>query len=225
MDFSGTVLRLGRALNRLLGRASVGVGEEVPKGARQLLRRGVADGFVVNAHHRPQRTAAEAGHRLDSELAVRIRVGARSDVQVSAQGVFDAVGSRYMAGRAVADVDDVLADRRVPEHVVERRDTGNRGGRDLRVPADVIQRFARQIAVMILECLENRDCRVRRAAQPGDGLLRKPQVHFGCGVRRDYGGRAHGGEPPEAAAGFAPTQSRVLDVRITMTPDLNAGLA
>ena len=64
--------------------------------------------------------------RFEGELAVRIGVRARGNVQVTAQGVLDAFRAGHMAGGAVADVDDVLAHRLVPEHVVERGDAGDR---------------------------------------------------------------------------------------------------
>ena len=80
----------------------------------------VAVGHVVDLDHRGQRAAAEAGDLLDREQALGIGIAAAGDAEVAFQGVLHQFRAFHVASRAVADADDVLADRPVAELCVKR---------------------------------------------------------------------------------------------------------
>ena len=90
------------------------------------LRREPAVGDAVDLDHRGQRAAAQAGDLLDREQALGVGVVALGDAQVALQGVLDQLRALHVAGRAVADADDVLADRVVAELGVEGGDALDR---------------------------------------------------------------------------------------------------
>ena len=79
----------------------------------------VAVGHVVDLDDRGQRAAAEAGDLLDREQSLGIGIVAAADAEVTFQGVLHQFRAFHMAGRAVADADDVLADRPVAELCVK----------------------------------------------------------------------------------------------------------
>ena len=112
----------------------------VPEEIVQHLGHGLAGqmavGDAVDLHDRGQRAAAEAGDLLDGEQPLGVGVLALRELQVPAEGLLDQLGPFDVAGRAVADVDDVPADRPVAELVVEGGNAGDRGRRDLRQLAD-----------------------------------------------------------------------------------------
>src|SRR5664279_1224442 len=64
----------------------------------------------------------------------------------------------------------------MPEHVVEGRDPANRRRRNLRGSADAAQRLLRQVTVMVLQGLKDRDDRIGRATDPLHRLIHVFQV-------------------------------------------------
>ncbi len=168
--------RAGSADGWLGGNRALPARQEVADCARHLLGRRVADRLLLDPHHRGERAAAEAGDALDGEAPLGIGVRAFGNAQVAAQGVLDPFGAAHVAGRAVAHMDDVLAARLMPEHVVEGRDPANRRRRDLRGRADAPQRLLRQVAVMVLQGLKDRDDGVGRAPDALHGLIHVFQV-------------------------------------------------
>ena len=149
--------------------------------ARQFFGGHMAVGCLFHLQHRREGAAAQAGHRLDGELPVGIGVIAGRNAQPAAQGVFHPFSSGDVASRAPADAHDELADRLMPEHVVERRDAGEGGGCDLSRVAHAAQGFVRQIAVVLLQRLQNRNHRIGRASDPFHRLVGKGQVNVGHG--------------------------------------------
>ena len=84
-----------------------------------------------------------------------------------------------MAGRAVADADDVLADRPVAELRVESGNARDRSRRDLGQLADPLHRFAGQIAEMRLDRLEDGDDRLGAAPETFDSLIDELEIEVG----------------------------------------------
>lgn len=119
----------------------------------------------------------QAGHLFDGELSIEIRICARGNFQMPPQRVLDPLGARHVTRRAATDANDVLAGRLHAEHVVERSDAGDGGGRDIALVANMAQRLLRQIAVVLLQRLQNRDHRIRVAPDACHGLLGKCQIN------------------------------------------------
>ena len=138
LDLGTSVTLCGGANDWLGGSGGLPARQEVANGGWHFLGRGKADRFILNPHYGSQRAAAQAGDPLDSESSLSIGVRALGDMQVAAQGVLDPFGAAHVAGGAVAHMDDVLAARLVPEHVVESRDPADRRRRDLRGRADTL---------------------------------------------------------------------------------------
>ena len=160
-----------------------------------------AVGDAVDLDHRGQRAAAEAGHLLDREQPFG-SVSPPGDPEVPLQGVLDQLGALHVAGRAVADADDVLADRLVAELRVEGGHALDRRRRDLGQPAHPLQGLAGQIAIVRLDRLEDRDHRLGATSQPLDGLVDELEiavVHSHAGWVNDRGGPgcivSHGRRP------------------------------
>ena len=103
------------------------LGSRTPSSASQ--RRGgrePAGRLVVDHQHRRQAAAAQAGHFVDREHAAADRCRRRPGIaQVPAQFFGDLPRAGHVARRAVADPDDVLADRRAAE-LARRRTTCRR---------------------------------------------------------------------------------------------------
>ena len=136
---------------------------------------------LVDFDHRRERATAEAGDRLHGEFAPGVGVVAFRDVQVPPQRVLHARRAGDMAGRAPADAHHRFAHRLVPEHVVERGDTFEGRGRDLRRLANTFEGLLRQVAVMILHGLENRDQRLGAAPDARHRLINKWKIKIGHG--------------------------------------------
>src|ERR1019366_7489415 len=158
------------------GRSVLPARQEVANGAWHLFGRRVADRLILDPHYRSERAAAEAGDAFNSEPPLGIGVRALGNAQVAAQRVLDPLGPAHVAGRAVANMDNVFAARRMPEHVVEGRDPANRCRRDLRSRANALQRLLRQVAVMVLQRLKDRDDPIGRAADALPRLIHVFQV-------------------------------------------------
>ena len=102
-----------------------------------LVRGETAVGLVADAHDGGLRAGAHAGDGRQRELHVRGRL-AVGDPEFFLQSLGDLHRPRDVAGGAVADVDDVLADRREPELVVEARDAVDLAERDAGLQADLL---------------------------------------------------------------------------------------
>ena len=139
LDLGAAIAACGGADGWFGGDCALPARQEIADRARHLLGRRVANRLLLDPHHRRERAAAEAGDPLDGESPLGIGVRALGNAQVAAQRVLDPLRPAHVAGRAVAHVDDVLAARLVPEHVVERRDPADRRRRDLRGRADAPQ--------------------------------------------------------------------------------------
>jgi hypothetical protein len=81
-----------------------------------------------------------------------------------------------MAGRADTDANDVLAGRAVAELVVERADAFDVGRTDRRQLADALQRLARQVAIVELQGLEDRQDLVGLGADVFQALIDERKV-------------------------------------------------
>jgi hypothetical protein len=147
--------------------------EKVAHHFREFLGADVTVGVLVQLDHGSQGATAEAGDTLDGELALRIGVFTGSDVELPAQGFFDAVGTGHVTSGTMADVDDVFPDGAMPELVVEGGNTPERGGSDLGDGADPLEGGFGQITVMLLDRLEQGDDGVGRATEAGDSFVDK----------------------------------------------------
>jgi len=88
---------------------------------------------------------------------VRIGVVAIGDLQGGLDRVADGLGALDVAGGPVADADHVLPHRLVAELGVERRDARHGGRRDVADLAQAAQRGLGQVAVVLLDRLEQRN--------------------------------------------------------------------
>ena len=136
----------------------------------------VAVGHIVDLDHRGQRAAAQAGDLLDREQPLGIGIVAAADAQVAFQGVLHQFRALHVAGRAVADADDVLADRPVAELCVKCGNARDRRRRDLGQPADSLHGLAGQVAKMRLDGLQNGDHGLGAPSQTFDGFIDELQI-------------------------------------------------
>ncbi len=155
-------------------------------------------GDAVDLHHRGQRATAQAGHLFDREEPFGVGVVAGGDFQPPLEGVLDQLRAFHVTGRAVANVDDVAADRAMPELGVERRHAHNRRRRDVGQLADPLDRLARHVAIVRLDRLEDRNHDLAAAAEPLDGLIDESEIEFGHYVYC------------EAASGYLPRQNKLV---------------
>ena len=113
------------------------------------------------------------------EQPVGVGVVAVGDLQPPLEGVLDRLRAFHVAGRAVADVDDVAADGPMAELGVERRDAHDRRRRDVGQLADPLDRLAGHVAIVRLDRLEDRDHGIAAAAEPRDGLVDESEIEIG----------------------------------------------
>ena len=76
------------------------------------------------------------------------------NVQMPPQRILDPLRARHVTRRAATDAHDVFARRLHAEHVVERRHARDGRGRDVARLAHAAQRLLRQIAVVLLQRLQ-----------------------------------------------------------------------
>ncbi len=152
-------------------------GEEIAKNPRRFFGARVAEGHFIDPDDRREGAAAQAGDGFDGELAGLVGVLAGLDPQVAAQGVLDALRAGHMAGGSAAHANDILADGLMPEVVIERSHSRHGRRRDLRGLANAAERFLGQVAIVILNRLEDRDNRGRFAPNPLDGLVYKCELN------------------------------------------------
>ena len=117
----------------------------------------------------------------------RRRCRRRGDLQPPLESVLDQFGPFHVTGRAVADVNDVPADRAMAELAVERRHAHDRRRRDLRQLADALDRLARHVAIVRLNRLQDRNHGILAAAEPLDALIDESEIkfrHFLCIAKR-----------------------------------------
>ncbi len=136
-------------------------------------------GHVVDPRHGRQRAAAHAGDALDGVAPARVGVATGGDLQVLPERIEHALRPLDVAGRADAHMHQVLADGRVAELVVERRDARYVGGGDLADLADPLQRLGRQVAVVHLDRLEDRYKPLAGGPDAGDRLVNVCQIDVG----------------------------------------------
>ncbi len=175
-DFAGPGAPGGRVRRGRRWRPAVGR----RRGMQDRLEHGVAEQMAVrgavNLQDGCERAAAHAGDRFERVLAVRVGVGVRGDSEAAAQLVGDPGGAGDVAGRAVADLDYVLADGCVAELRIERRHARELGRRDVRVLADVAQGGGGEIAVVGLHGLQDGDDGGPISAGMRDDLINRRQV-------------------------------------------------
>ena len=87
-------------------RAVFAVGVEVANDLRHPFGGGVADGDLVQLHHRGEGATAQAGDRFNRVMAPGIGVVSLGNIQVPPQGVFHAFRPGDVAGRAATDPHD-----------------------------------------------------------------------------------------------------------------------
>ena len=171
---------VGRALAFLapnLDFALLAVLEEVVEDFRHSGGRHVAVGNLVDLHYGGQRAATQAGHFFQRKQALGIGVLPISRYpQVILQGILDQFGALHVASRAMADADDMLPDRMMAKLRVEGGDPGDRRGGDLGQLADPLHCRHRQVAIVLLDRLEDRNHRLPAAADLFDALVDETQV-------------------------------------------------
>jgi len=110
-------------------------------------------GDLVDLHNRGERAAAQAGDLLEREQLAGVGVFFIGDVQKASEGVAHERGALDVAGRAVADANQMPAHRPPAELVVEARYSVDLGGRDLRDLPDAMQDLFGQVSVVFLNGL------------------------------------------------------------------------
>ena len=155
---------------RLLGR------QKIPEHPRHEVRRHVAVCQTVNLYHRREGAAPEARHLLDRKDLVRVGVVALGDAQVPIKGVVDDARAFDVAGRPDADADQVPPHRASAELRIERRHALDPGRRNVGNRAHPFERFLGQVAVLLLDGLEDGDDGVRSAADLPDRLVHELAV-------------------------------------------------
>src|SRR5690348_10945013 len=104
---------------------------------------------VIHGDDRRVAAAAEALDRAERDLAVGSRF-ACADPELRLERLDDLVGPAERTGQVRADVDRRAPDRLEMEHVVEGRDRVAEGRRDLERVGGLLDRLARQPAVLLL---------------------------------------------------------------------------
>src|SRR6185369_5702510 len=146
---------------------------------RNLVRCRMAVRAFLDFHHGCQRATAEACYLFNGKLSVCISVLALSEPQLPSYFLLDSFGTGDVTGSSATDADDVFAGRLVPEHVIEGSDAGDGRRCDLRQVTDSAQSFFRKKAVVVLNCLQDREDGVPRAAQPLDSGIDELEVEGG----------------------------------------------
>ena len=100
----------------------------------------------------------------------------RADAEVAFQGVLHQFRAFHVAGRAVADADDVLADRPVAELCVKCGNSRDRRRSDFGQPADSLHGLAGQVAKMRLNGLQNGDHGLGASSQTRDGFIDELEI-------------------------------------------------
>ena len=98
--------------------------------------------------------------------------------------VHQRIGAHQRARHRAADVDQVLAGRLEPEHLVERGRAVHLGGRDLDEFGDVAHRVLGDVAVLLLAQVHERDQRRLLLRVPGDDLAGHHHVVVGDATHR-----------------------------------------
>src|SRR5581483_9269567 len=88
-----------------------------------------------------------------------------------AQSLLDLFSARHVASRPMANTNQRAAGRPLSKHVIKRRNACGRGGRNLGHRANRLQRLLRDIAVMALQPLENRNKRMTLASATRDNFF------------------------------------------------------
>src|SRR5947208_3606891 len=123
---------------------------------------------VVDGDDRGVAAAAEALDRAERDLSVR-RGLARSDAELRLEGLDHLLRAAERAREVRAHLDRVPPDRLEVEHVVEGRDRIAEGRRDLERVGGLLERLARQPAMLLLrepQGRQRRRARALRVARP-----------------------------------------------------------
>src|SRR5581483_10704772 len=142
-----------------------------------VLRRHRLPVAVVDRDDRRRGAAAEALDRTEGDLAVGRRL-ARCDPELELESLQHRLRVHETAADVRAHLDRVPACRLEVEHVVEARDRHAVRRRQVERVADLLERFAREPAVLLLREPERRqDRRLRARIAPRDLLDLRPQAH------------------------------------------------
>jgi len=132
---------------------------------------------TVNLHRHRQHAAAQASHFLHRELALRIGILARYDPQLAAEGLVGTFRALHMTGRADTHLDAVAADRAEAELSVKRGDPGHLGLAHAEPFRHGGERVGRQIAVLVLNRLQQGDQMVAPAFHAARKLVYSVSGH------------------------------------------------
>ena len=94
-------------LKKILQGAGYGFGGQMPIGD------------VVDLDHGCQRATSQTRHTLDGKHAIGVGILTLPDLQNSRQGILNQLRTLHMAGRAVANTDNMTPHRLVPELGIE----------------------------------------------------------------------------------------------------------
>jgi hypothetical protein len=117
---------------------------------------GVGVVLFVDDDDGPDRTATQAGHGLETELAVRGRL-AGLDVKLALELLEDLGAAPDVTGRPLADGAGMFAARRQAESAIERGDPDDVDERDGELGGDLPERLFGELVVFGLDILEDRD--------------------------------------------------------------------
>ena len=147
-----------------------------------LVGREVSVCHVVDLHHRGQRATSEARDLFYGEVTRRVGVLFGTQVQMLFNRLLNVRGAADVTRGAVANAHAMLPRGLVAELCVKRRDAEDRRRGDPRDLTDVLQRFGRQVVVVLLDVLQDRHDSVRPVAVASDRVLHRAQIDLRHGA-------------------------------------------
>jgi hypothetical protein len=130
-------------------------------------------GDAVDLYDGSEGATTETGNFLDGKLPLRIGIGIVGNSEFLVKGLENVVCSFDVTGGSGTNTDGMFSCRFVPELIVKGRDGKNIGGRDVGFFADFVQYFAGQIAMFLLNALQDRNQRVFSVSVFGENVIER----------------------------------------------------
>ncbi len=143
---------------------------------------------LVYLHRGRQRAAAKAAHRLDRRVAIGVGVVTGRDAEFPPQLVEQSIRPRHVTRSPATHLQDVLTARPLAELGIERRNAGDLVALDFGQLRQPRQRQRRQVVVVLVDGVQQRDQAVLLPAVLLDQPIQGRQVNRG----RLSGGRGAG---------------------------------